>query len=176
MAGQGMVETRSTAFQNEGMVWSKGYRMFVQRMSIISDWLMCSMSESDDVGNKAEEGAWERTGQGLEFQSKNVQSFIVLTFTNGPGKWNPGPSFLMCGCKTGWKKRENHLKAIRNSLKVIWGCLTKEMFALAAGCSVAEDILGAALRTWRGFLLQYSLQVRYGCVPTPVTEQEESRG
>lgn len=33
--------------------------MFVQRMRIISDWIMCSMSESDDVGNKAEEGAWK---------------------------------------------------------------------------------------------------------------------
>lgn len=38
--------------------------MSVQRMRIISDWIMCSMSKSDDVGNKAEEGAWERTSAG----------------------------------------------------------------------------------------------------------------
>ena len=31
---------------------------------------MCSVSESDDVGNKAEGGAWGTTVQGLEFQDK----------------------------------------------------------------------------------------------------------
>lgn len=133
-------------------------RIAFQRRRIIPDWIMCSMSESDDVGNKAEEGAWERTVQGREFQATNGRPFILLLFTNRPGMGNPGPSFVKCRCKTG-RRGKHHLKAVRKSLKIISACLT-EMFEIAADSTVAETFEVLHREPDRDFSFNIQLQRR----------------
>lgn len=57
--------------------------------------IIFSIFESDDVGYEVEEGVWERSRQGLGFQTNNVRSLLLFTYTNRLRKHNLRHSFRM---------------------------------------------------------------------------------